>query len=157
MRVWRITRRPYRALDGEGARLGGGRWNSEGVPVVYASASLSLAALEYLAHLEIEDAPRDLVTMEIDVPDDIRIEEMGASDLPKGWRTTHDHPACLALGDQWAREGRALALKVPSALIPEESSVLLNPVHPEMRRVRVVSTRPFAFDPRLLPRRQLPR
>jgi RES domain-containing protein len=66
--VWRITRAAYQALDGEGARLHGGRWNPEGVPVVYTSTTLSLAALEYLVHVDPEDVPGDLVAMRIRIP-----------------------------------------------------------------------------------------
>jgi RES domain-containing protein len=51
--AWRIFKRRYKAsaFTGEGARLFGGRWNSKGIPVVYTSASPSLATLEMLVHL----------------------------------------------------------------------------------------------------------
>lgn len=150
MRLWRITRRAFQALDGEGARLFGGRWNSEGVPVVYTSSTLSLAALEYLVHVQIEDVPADLVSLEIDVPDDVRAEQVHTFDVPEDWNQVEDHPACAALGDVWAAEASALILRVPSAIIPHEQNVLLNPRHPEMGRVRVTAVREFAFDPRLL-------
>jgi RES domain-containing protein len=150
MRVWRITRRPYQALDGEGARLNGGRWNCEGVPVVYTSFALSLAALEYLAHVDIEDAPDDLVALEIEVPDDASSDQIGVDDLPKAWNEVEDHPACASFGDLWIRDGRALVLRVPSALIPNESNYLINPRHPDAARVRIVAVHSFSFDPRLL-------
>lgn len=150
MRLWRITRRAFQALDGEGARLFGGRWNSEGVPVVYTSSTLSLAALEYLVHVQIEDVPADLVSLEIDVPDDVRAEQVHTFDVPEDWNQVEDHPACAALGDAWAAEKSVLMLRVPSAIIPHEQNVLLNPRHPEMARVRVTAVREFAFDPRLL-------
>jgi len=150
MRVWRITRRPFQALDGEGARLNGGRWNSEGVAVVYTSFALSLAALEYLVHVDVEDAPADLVALEIDVPDDVPANEVRLGDLPEDWNRVEDHPACAAIGDRWVRDGRALVLRVPSAVIPHESNYLLNPKHPDAARVEVVSVRDFVFDPRLL-------
>ncbi|MDQ3308821.1 MAG: RES family NAD+ phosphorylase, partial [Gemmatimonadota bacterium] len=54
-------------MDGEGARLAGGRWNSRGIPLVYASTHLSLAALEYLVHVSPATAPSDLMSIEIDV------------------------------------------------------------------------------------------
>lgn len=150
MRVWRIARRQFQALDGEGARLAGGRWNSEGVPVIYTSSTLSLAALEYLVHVDIEDAPDDLRAIEIDVPDGAPMEEVSPATLPGDWRRVPDHPACVRLGDDWARRGEALALRAPSAVIPEESNVLLNPEHPAAASVRVIGSREFSFDPRLL-------
>lgn len=150
MRVWRITRRAYQALDGEGARLYGGRWNSEGVPVVYTSATLSLAALEYLVHVEIENVPDDLVSLEIEVPDGVPVQGVSPADLPDDWNGVEDHPACSSLGDRWASDGASLVLRVPSAVIPHERNLLLNPRHPQMEGVSVVSVERFSFDPRLL-------
>lgn len=150
MLVWRITRAAHQALDGEGARLNGGRWNPEGVAVVYASTTLSLAALEYLAHVDPEDVPGDLVAMSIEVPDDLPEERIRVPDLPADWNRVPDHPACVERGDAWARAARTALLRVPSALLPEEENVLLNPRHPDAARIVVGPTRPFAFDPRLL-------
>jgi RES domain-containing protein len=150
VRVWRITRRAYQALDGEGARLNGGRWNSEGVPVVYTSHALSLAALEYLVHVDINEAPSDLVALEIDVPDDIDVSEVRIRDLPPDWNRVEEHPACIAAGDDWAAAARTLALRVPSAVIPHESNVLLNPRHPDAGRIRGLAVHDFVLDPRLL-------
>lgn len=152
MIVWRIARAARQALDGEGARLNGGRWNREGRPVVYTSASLSLAALELLVHLDPPVAPSDLVAMEIDVPDD---DGLGAyvdpAQFPPGdWR---EYPAPewqAELGDLWLDDGDLLWLAVPSAIVPEEHNVIVNPQHPRMKDVRIVSTRPFGFDLRLL-------
>ncbi|MBX6364605.1 MAG: RES family NAD+ phosphorylase [Gemmatimonadetes bacterium] len=151
MRLYRIASAPYARLDGEGARLYGGRWNSRGVAVVYASTTLSLAALEYLVHTDIDNVPGDLVALTIDVPDEAPVEEVALEELPDGWRTGVDHPACIARGDDWIRRGSALLLRVPSAVIPIEFNGLLNPVHPAAAALTVVSE-PFAFDPRLLSR-----
>lgn len=150
MRLYRICRAPFRNLDGEGARLYGGRWNSPGHPVVYASSTLALAALEYLVHLEAEDVPSDLVALTIDVPDDVEIEAVDLAALPPGWQQTPEPLHCKALGDAWLQAGRALALRVPAAPVPEEANVLLNPGHPAFARVRLVAERPFFYDPRLL-------
>ena len=140
MLVWRICREEHQVLDGEGSRLHGGRWSSERVSSVYTSSTLALAALEYLVHVDIEDVPDDLVAMAIEVPDD----------LPPDWNQVLDHPACARIGDQWAAKGTVLLLLVPSAVVPEESNVLINPDHPRAGDVRMVSIRPFAFDSRLV-------
>lgn len=150
MRVWRITRRKYTALDGEGARLNGGRWNREGVAVVYTSATLSLAALEYLVHVDVEDVPDDLVALEIEVPDDAPAAAVSLDELGADWNTADEHPDCLEAGDARIGRGEALSLRVPSAVIPWEFNVLLNPRHPEAARMEVVSTRDFSFDRRLI-------
>ncbi|HEY7769930.1 RES family NAD+ phosphorylase [Longimicrobium sp.] len=150
MILWRLTRAAYPKLDGEGARLHGGRWNSEGVPVVYLSSSLSLAALEYLVHIDIEDAPTDLVALKVEVPDTASAEEIEVETLPGGWYSVADHPTCVELGNSWVERGDSLLLWVPSALIRVESNVLLNPHHADAGNVRVLSSTPFAFDSRLL-------
>jgi RES domain-containing protein len=149
VRVFRLCRAPFRALDGEGARLYGGRWNAPGRPVVYTAGTLALAALEYLVHVDPDAVPGDLVALTIDVPDDAPLEALDAAALPGDWARASEHPACRERGEAWLRAGRALALRVPSALVPEETNVLLNPGHPDAGRVRVVAERAFAFDPRL--------
>lgn len=151
MIVWRITRAAHQSLDGEGARLFGGRWNSEGRPAVYTSTSLSLAAIEYLVHVEPLLAPSDLVAMEIEVPNAAGIgAEVTPEQFPAGdWR---EYPAPdweAELGDLWLEDGTFLWLAVPSAVVPREYNVLINPLHPRMKAVRVVSTHPFSFDSRL--------
>ena len=150
MLVYRICRRPFRALDGEGARLWGGRWNAPGTPIVYAAASLSLAAVEYLVHLDTDVAPADLVAMAIEVPDDAERLRVSADSLPADWARVPEHPGCQAVGDAWLREGVSLTLRVPSAVIPEEENVLINPAHRDAARLRVRSERPFVLDPRLV-------
>lgn len=150
MVVFRICRRPFRALDGEGARLWGGRWNTPGTPVVYAASSLSLAAVEYLVHLDADTTPADLVAMSIELPDETAHRRVTAQSLPSDWARMAEHPACQALGDAWLRDGTSLALRVPSAVIPDEENVLLNPAHPDASGLRVREERPFSFDPRLV-------
>lgn len=150
MIAWRICRASFAPLDGEGARLFGGRWNSGGVPVVYAASSLSLAALEYLVHVDPARVPDDLIAMRIEVPDGFGAERVVVDDLPVGWNALSDHVACITAGDAWAEACRALVLCVPSAVVPEEENVLVNPRHAGAAGVRVLSVRRFAFDSRLL-------
>lgn len=150
MDVYRICRAGFRALDGEGARLYGGRWNSPGRSVVYTSATLALAALEYLVHVETTTAPRDLVALKIEVPNDAPVQEIATGALRPGWEREFESVQCKQLGNAWVDDGRSLALRVPAAPVSEEFNVLLNPRHDLMRRVRLVAERPFSFDPRLL-------
>ena len=151
LRVWRITtaRHAERAFDGEGARLYGGRWNHSGTPLVYTSWMLSLCALEYFVHLEPAMTPRSLVAIQAEIPADLRIELLEASDLPSDWRTYPAPDSLKDLGTAWARGKKAVALSVPSAVIPHERNVLLNPAHPEFARIRIHPAEPFAFDPRM--------
>jgi len=151
MRVWRISREAYPLLDGEGARRWGARWNSPGTPVVYTAASPSLASLESLVGVDADDVPDDLMLASIDVPDDAPVERLSRDALPAEWQAPL-HERCRAIGDAWVASRRSLVLVVPSAVLPEESNYLLNPLHPDIRRCDAVSARRFAFDPRLLRR-----
>src|ERR1700723_1049256 len=92
MRFWRICRRRYvaSAASGEGARLYGGRWNSRGVPVVYGSASLALAAVELFVNLEPNQRPADLVSIEGQIPEGVAIATLDTKTLPSRWHETTD-------------------------------------------------------------------
>lgn len=149
MRLWRIASARFPALDGEGARLWGGRWDSSGVPVVHTASNASLAVLETLVWVDPEDVPADLALYEIVLPDTIEPERVRLDDLPNGW-TEPGSPACLERGDAWLAAATSAALIVPSAVLPEETNVLVNTRHPDARRVRIAATRAFSFDLRLL-------
>lgn len=96
MLVWRLAIGRFHEIDGEGARLYGGRWNSPGVPVVYAATHLSLALLEQLVHLNPEELPDAFRAFAVSVPHDVRPEVLPVGDLPS------DREACRRYGDVWA-------------------------------------------------------
>jgi RES domain-containing protein len=152
MRAWRISRAPHRALDGEGARRIGGRWNSPGVAVVFAATHLSLAALEYLVHIDIDEVPDDLLALGLEVPEDAGERHLTAENLPANWQMMLHSEECRAIGDAWAKAQESLLLRVPSIIIPEEDNLIVNPAHPRAADVRIVNERPFSYDPRLLER-----
>jgi RES domain-containing protein len=154
MRVWRICRAPYPAdaFSGEGARRFGGRWNSRGVPMVYMSASLALAALELFVHLEPGQAPGDLVYVAATLPEGEPARTLEPGDLPPGWWTDEPAPGAASpreIGDEWIRGRSSLAMKVPSVPIRAEWNVLLNPLHPRMSELKVELAQPFIFDARM--------
>jgi RES domain-containing protein len=150
MRFWRICRRRFaaEAATGEGARLFGGRWNSRGVRMVYASASLALAAVETFVNLEPNLSPNDLVSIEGEIPDDIEIARLDPSALPANWSETRDE-SLRRFGDEWIRAGKTAAMLVPSAAIHGEWNILLNPSHPDFYRIKFRDAEPFEFDVRM--------
>jgi RES domain-containing protein len=148
MRAFRLEQKKYEkeALEGIGAKIFGGRWNSVGRQVVYASSSIALAALEILAKTQDESFLIPLVVIPLMIPDEL-IHQIRERDLPNDWtRKTAD---TRALGDKWIEAAKWLALSVPSSLVPREQNILLNPRHPEMRRVQELDHFPFHFDQRL--------
>jgi RES domain-containing protein len=150
--TWRLTPSAFaRALDGEGASLAGGRWNSRGNPMLYTSSHLSLCVLEVLVNIP----PRirnDLTAFEavrLTIPDDAKTTEIGIGEFEAMLSAADPRAVCRAAGDRWIAEGRNLVLAAPSVIIPEEQNLMLNPAHPHMRDVAIVSTRRFRFDTRL--------
>ena len=146
MHFWRICRRrfPTDAATGEGARLYGGRWNSRGVRVVYASTSLALAAVETFVNLEPNLQPRDLVSIEGEMSEELEIRRLDKKTLPRDWHKTRDE-SLRHFGDEWIRAGQTVALLVPSAAIRGEWNVLLNPAHPDFQKVKFGEPVPFHF------------
>jgi RES domain-containing protein len=116
--------------------------------MVYASEHLSLAVLENLVHLEPAQLRPDRMAVTIEVPDR-DVEVLSVTKLPKNWRAARSQRLLQDLGKAWIVENRSLALKVPSAVIPQEHNVLLNPNHPRHQRLSVYAQEPFSFDPRL--------
>lgn len=149
-RVYRILRKRYAKapFDGEGAYRYGGRWSSPGIRLAYASGHLSLAMIEYFVHLDRDDPPPDLVVAAADLPDDVSRVSVSPGSLPAAWRQTPAPVELASIGDRFARRRREAILVVPSALAPDESNWLLNPEHPDFRRVRIHPPEPFAYDAR---------
>ena len=148
--VWRICKRQLlrNAFSGEGAAATGGRWNSPGTPMVYAAGTQSLAALEILVHTA---DPNDLVDLDyVVIP--VELDEamiLNPPKLPRGWRTYPAPPSTMKMGDLWAGKKASLALRVPSVVIPTESNYLLNPAHPQFRKLTIGKAQSFTFDNRL--------
>jgi RES domain-containing protein len=150
MFLYRISKSAHiRDLTGVGARLYGGRWNHRGVPLLYTSESRSLATVEYLVHLSLPEAPRDLSMAKLEVPDDIVPGELDPSSLPKNWRKSPAPIKLAELGSEWAKSRRSLLLRVPSAVVEQEHNILINPTHDDISRVKLVKIEPYRLDERL--------
>ncbi|MFN2444275.1 MAG: RES family NAD+ phosphorylase [Vicinamibacterales bacterium] len=149
MIVWRLARAERRALDGEGGRLAGGRWTPPGYPVVHTAATAALAALERLVHTDSDIPGVQLALFEIEVPDRIAATEVLIGTLLPTWRTTPAPESLQSIGLAWILSRETCVLSVPSAIVPRERNYLLNPVHPDFRRVTLNGQEPFAFDARL--------
>jgi RES domain-containing protein len=147
--VYRITRAPHAEISGEGARLYGGRWNHVGTPAVYASENRALAVLETLVHVNPRRVPTDLVIVTISIPETVPRTTWTEDHLPDRWHELNADEA-RDRGTQWLASNSAAVLWLPSAILPAESNIILNPGHPDHGRALIVETEPFAFDPRLV-------
>ena len=155
MIAWRIaTDAPaYAATDlaGEGARITGGRWNSKGMALLYASSTIALTVLETVVHLSSGGLPLNRYLVRIDIPDGIwaRREEIDHENAAPGWDALPAGTASLAFGDGWLRSRRSAVLVVPSVIVPEERNILVNPGHPDAKGVTARKIRRWTYDPRL--------
>lgn len=127
----------------------GGRWNSKGKLVIYTAASRALACLENIVHRSGEGLNNSFKVLTIDIPDSIKIAEVNTSSMNKNWYEYSNYSYCRNIGDKWIDKCEALILKVPSAIIPAESNYLINPAHRDFKKVKIVSSENFNFDPRV--------
>ena len=157
-RVYRVLRKAYARtpFDGEGAYRYGGRWSSPGIRLCYTSEHQSLAMLEYFVHLDKDDPPTDLVLAIAEIPDELTRTRVDLRKLPVNWREAAAPPELARLGDEFAQKGEHCVLLVPSVLALSENNYLINPAHPDYKRIVMREPEPLNYDPRLFgkPHRQ---
>ena len=151
MIIYRITKKKHGPLDGIGGLYGPGRWHKKGNPVIYASEHASLAAWEKIVHISsFANLPDNLQLLKIEIPDDIAIQTVPESVLITGWDSFPFCTETVNYGTEFLRTNAYMALRVPSAIIKEENNIILNPLHPDIKRCKVISSVPFEFDRRIL-------
>lgn len=149
--VYRITKHRYRdqVFTGLGGLYASGRWTPRGRPVVYTSQSISLAVLEYALNYKRHGWLPASVLGRAMIPGELKIESLSISALPEDWRDPDPPPTLREIGENWLRRTEAVCLRVPSAIVPEESNYLLNPRHPDFEKLTLSLPEPFNFDRRL--------
>jgi RES domain-containing protein len=148
--VWRFVKTRYAAtaFDGEGAREYGGRWNSPGTRVAYASGSVSLAMLEVLVHLNASQLMTTYSVVSARIPDAL-VKVFPVDDLPKNWKSSPAPAESAAIGDAWVSAGTTAVLALPSVIVETEMNYLINPAHPDFKRITLGIPRAYPFDRRL--------
>jgi RES domain-containing protein len=127
------------------------RWNSKGIEVIYFAESRSLACLENIVHRGMSDLNTNQFSLVVAKATE-NIREIKMKDMPKGWNSIDEnaYKICRPFGDNWIRSGSSLLLKVPSVIAPGEFNYLVNPLHPEVKGLKVIEIIPFKFDSRVL-------
>jgi len=150
VKVWRITHKDYAksAFTGEGAKLFGGRFNSEGIPLVYTSGNLSLAMLEIMVQSNGRDYFKHCVIFYAEIPENL-ITIPVLNDLPKEWKQIPYGKQSQQFGDAWIKTGSSPVMRVPSVVVPVEYNFLMNPMHPEFSEININETENVSFDTRL--------
>ena len=148
MIVYRITGSKYAGdISGTKAAMHGGRWNKKGTPVLYTGENKEIALLETIVHTPSMLVP-NLAILKIEIPRSIL--KLNLKDLPKNWI---DYPAPTILSEiaeDWIKEARYAALKVPSCVIHSTHNYIINCRHPEYHsKVKILDRPNFHFDSRL--------
>ena len=154
MQAWRIAKAKRAGdLTGRGAAIEGGRWNEVDVPAVYLGMTAAICSLETFVHTASYPAIPLKITRFV-LPDDPALYwEPDPADLPKGWAMLPADRPSMTFGTKWLRANSHLGLIVPSAVLPLERNIVLNPAHPAIHQVRVEQTFDFAYDKRMFAKR----
>lgn len=153
MIAWRIYKPKHArtAFTGRGAFLYGGRFNSNGVSVIYTSytsESIALASLEMLVRLQNEEILEKYRVRRL-MFDQQLVEVFNPRKLRRAWRTETYLRVVQQVGNDWVASARSAVLQVPSAVVPSESNFLLNPSHPDFPQIVIDRSESHVFDPRL--------
>jgi len=125
------------------------RWNLNGTYVIYTASTRALACFENLVHRCGEGLNQNFKITEIDIPDNCSMQLADHATLPVHWYKTKNYPSCQRIGERWIQDGESLLLQVPSAIIRDESNILINPHHREFSKISVKNVIDFEFDERL--------
>jgi len=124
------------------------RWNSSHVNIIYASCTRAMVALENIVHRSGEGLEERFRIITLEVPENA-IDFFSIRQLPESWFLRKNLTITQQIGDDWIKKGTKLGLRVPSAIVPGEYNLLLNPLHQDFEKVKVLSVEPFVFDPRI--------
>ncbi|WP_435355133.1 RES family NAD+ phosphorylase [Emticicia sp. SJ17W-69] len=150
MEVFRLATAKYaNDLSGTGARLHGGRWNQKGEAVLYTAGTRALALVEVLVHLTNAFLPLNYQLISLYIPDD-SIIEFPIKSLPSDWKNLEPGESTKKIAAKWLITNEYLVMKVPSAVVEGEFNYLVNPLHADFSKVKILKTEPFSFDTRLL-------
>lgn len=109
---------------------------------------MALACLETVVHLNAAGLPLNRFLVRIEVPDELwqARRTLTPADLPVGWSAIPEGKVSLDIGDGWLQDARTALLAVPSVIVPEESNVLINPLHPQAAGIHAAKVRPWFYD-----------
>jgi RES domain-containing protein len=148
MIVYRISNASFsNDISGTGSKINGSRWNSKGIPVLYTSQFISLAVLEMLVNTNFKDYAIALDLMYINLPEGQSTTNIDLKHLKSNWKDDFDYTRYM--GDEFFKQNESLILKVPSAVIQEEHNYLVNPVHADFKKIKIIKTKSFWPDERL--------
>ncbi|MBL4662694.1 MAG: RES family NAD+ phosphorylase [Flavobacteriaceae bacterium] len=151
MKIYRVAKKEFvQDLSGEGARIHGGRWNKKGRSMLYFSEHLSLCVLEMLTRIDFEFLNQDFEFIEAEVAGKFIVSSAKVTSISESWRA--DPPLILSqdFGSKWLDSNSDLGLSVPSAVLPPEFNILINPNHKLISKLKITNSGKLDLDPRLI-------
>ncbi|MDB4292036.1 RES family NAD+ phosphorylase [Maribacter sp.] len=150
MIVYRLSKEKYKNdLSGIGAEKYGGRWNNKGTRMVYAAESRALAYLEVAVHVALKSMPKDYYLTEIEVPDQLIVDYDSKRLKKKAWKSNPPIEFTQSEGDAFVKADKITVLKVPSAIVQGDFNYLMNPLHADFGKIKILGSELFSFDERL--------
>lgn len=138
MKLYRFSNIKYANLiDGKGASINSGRWNSLNVPMIYASSTASLAFLELLRRFRPRHIPVNFCLIEYTLDGKAGILEITKKELPVNWDSPIHNDKTQLIGDKFIKDNNQLLLKVPSVLLPSEYHYNINLLHPDIKKLSI--------------------
>lgn len=150
MKVYRLSKSRYaHDLTGKGAELTGGRWNKVGTKILYTSESRALCTAEIAVHTPIGIIPTDYYLITFEIADTVEISQLDEATLKPDWKSFPHSNTTQEIGEDFISKGEFLVLKVPSAVVQGDFNYLINPLHKDFDKVKIVDKEMFTFDQRL--------
>lgn len=151
MIIFRLCKAAFaKDLSGKGAELSGGRWNSKGTAMLYASSSRALCMAEVAFHLPLYLVPEDYRLISLEIPERLKFETVFPESLSTDWKQFPHKNSTQLIGDAFIKSGKNLLIRVPSAVVQGEWNYLINTNHKDVKLIKTLSNDPFHFDERLL-------
>lgn len=150
MVVFRLIKRKYGdVLSGKGAAIFGERWNSKGVEIIYTAENRSLAMAEVAVHFSLSNLPSSYNMLTIHIPDTLKMMKISVENLPSDWNLFPHSKSTQFIGDDFVQENKFALLKVPSVVTKGDYNILINPLHKDFKKIKIIEAEPFIFDRRL--------
>jgi RES domain-containing protein len=152
--LWRIAAvtkdYPAEDMSGGGAKATGGRWNDKGVALLYTSENRSLACLETLVHVVSGGLPLNRILVRLDVPDTVwQAAILFDPNANIGWDVDPAGLVSIDAGTAWVKSRASALMVVPSAIVPDERNILINPAHADAAQIAATKIRRWTYDARL--------
>ena len=148
MIVFRISNELFKDdISGNGAAMNGSRWNSKGVRMLYTGEFISLVILESLVHIRETTAPERQYLLQVEIPQ-TDFSEISNAKIKENWQAHINYTQWM--GDEFIKANETLFVKVPSVVVPQEHNFLVNPLHKDFKKVKIVASELLNLDKRLL-------